>query len=580
MGITSIANEKRRRSKARHTKYQMLDLSVCDKDRNCMCQAELSDTKAFGSMSEAQTRNQRGLLKPTLQITCFTMLGVLVSFFTQIIIAAKFGATMQRDAYFAAVVIPGYITAVLLGSLTVIFVPIFIEYETKKSKQEAWKIASVITNLTFLVLFGIALLGVIFARQLLSITAPGFSGEQLSYTASLLRIILPSIIFSGLSSLLSSIYYAEHRFLRPAILPVISAVLMLLSVLLLSRWWGIKSLAFGYLIGTVVSFLILAPVFIKYGRYHFDFDFRNEGVRQVIRVMTPLVLAGVFYRAGTVIERMIASTLPTGSISYLGYATRLTQILAGIATLGISMTIFPVMARRWSENDLAKVREYFAKGLRIIMLITFPIAMIIVVLGVPIIQLLFERGAFTRETTLAVASVLLILLAGPFICGGLGAIVWKGFYISQRTRLAALLGVTHTLIYIGTAYVLAKYYSFIGLAWASTIGFVIGISMGLIAMKFIFKRINGKEILAGFGAILVSSLLSGFCIFSCFNLLPSVCTLALRVTAAGSLGLIAYIWLTVYIFKLDEAVSLKTKVVSTIRRREIAIRQKCFGKSN
>lgn len=528
-------------------------------------------------MIETETRNQRGLLKPTLQITCFSMLGVMVSFFTQIIIAAKFGATMQRDAYFAAVVIPGYITAVLLGSLTVIFVPIFIEYEIRKSKQEAWKIASVVTNLTFLVLFGISLLGVIFARQLLSITAPGFSGDQLLYTASLLRIILPSIIFSGLTSLLSSIYYAEHRFLRPAILPVISAVLMLLSVLLLSRWWGIKSLAFGYLVSTVVSFLTLAPVFIKYGRYHFNFDFRNEGVRQVIRVMTPLVLAGLFYRAGTVFERMIASTLPTGSISYLGYATRLTQILGGIATLGISMTIFPVMARSWVENDLAKVREYFAKGFRIIMLITFPIAMVMVVLRVPIIQVLFERGAFDHNTTVAVARVTAILLVA-FIAAGLGNVVGKGFYIAQRTKLLALLGIAETLIYICFAYFLGKHYSYRGLAWATSIQFVVGLTVSMFVMNRIYKGVNGIEILRGLGAVFVSSILGGILIHYCFDLLPRSYNLILKTVISGSSGIIAYLWLILYVFKYKEALSLKIKVVSSVHRRGMAIREICFGK--
>lgn len=163
---------------------------------------------------------KRSLIKPTLQITFFSILGIILSFVTQIIIAANFGATMATDAYFAAMVVPAYITAVLIGALTVTFVPIFIEYETKKSYKEAWKVASIFTNITFLVLFGISFLGFIFAKQLLTVTTPGFKGEELSLTVTLLRIIFPSIIFSGLSSLLSGLYYAEHRFLRPAIVPV------------------------------------------------------------------------------------------------------------------------------------------------------------------------------------------------------------------------------------------------------------------------------------------------------------------------------------------------------------------------
>lgn len=510
--------------------------------------------------------NQKGLLKPTLQITSFSVLGIFVSFTTQIIVAARFGAVMERDAYFAAIVVPAYVTAVLLGSLTVTFIPIFIQYETKKSKDKAWKVASIFTNLTFVVLFGVSLLGFVFAKGLISITAPGFEGVTLSLTASLLRIILPAIIFSGLTSLLSSIYYAEHRFLRPAIVPFIKAVLMLLLVVLFNRYWGIKSLALGYLIGAVVGFVILVPIFFKDGRYSFSFDFSNEGVRNVIRVMTPLVFAGLFCRAGTLIERMIASTLPTGSISYLGYANRITHILGAIATAGISTTIFPVMARSWAENDLAKVRQYFAKGVRIIMLITFPIAMVFVVLRVPVIQVVFERGAFDHRATVAVANVLAILLVA-FIAAGLGNVVGKGFYISQRTKLVAVLNVIEIFVYLFFAYFLSKSFSYIGLAIASSLQFTFGLVVSMYFMKRIYNGIKGREILRGFGEILLSSLVGGGCIYYTFELMPITFSLILRGIIAGGLGIIIYIWLTTYILRVDEASSLRRKVIDKIKGR-------------
>ncbi len=509
--------------------------------------------------NQYQLPNHRGLLKPTLQITFFSVLGILVSFITQIIIAAKFGATMERDAYFAAVVVPGYISAVLLGSLTLTFVPIFIEYETKKSKTEAWIVASIFTNLTFLVLFAISCIGFIFAKQLISVTAPGFKGVQLSLTVGLLQIILPSIVFGGLTNLLSSIYYAEHRFLRPAIIPIINAILMLLFVVLFSDYWGIRSLAFGYLFGTFVSFLIVVPILFKEGRYNLSFDFSNEGVKQVIRVMAPLVLAGLFYRAGTLIQRMIASTLPTGSISYLGYATRITDILGGIATLGISTTIFPVMARSWTENDLAKVREYFAKGIRIIMLITFPIAMVFVVLRVPIIQVVFERGAFTHETTLAVANVLMIFMV-YFVCTGLGNVIGKGFYISQRTKLLAFLGVTQTILYFGYAYILAKRFSYVGLAIATSMYFFFPIIINTFIMRRIYNGINGRKIFTGFIKIFVAAVSSGLCTYLVFIFLGEEQNLIIRTGVSGVLGVLLYSGLVVYVIKVREAIRVKEKV--------------------
>jgi putative peptidoglycan lipid II flippase len=502
--------------------------------------------------------NQR-LLRPTLQITFFSVIGILAGFVTQIIVAAKFGATMEIDAYFAALVVPAYITTVLLGSLTVTFVPIFIKYETRKRKEEAWKIASIFTNLTFLILLAISLIGFVFAKQLISVTAPGFKGEELLLTATLLRIILPSIVFSGLNSLLSSIYYTEHRFLWPAISPVLSSVLMLLSVVLLVRYWGIKSLAFGTLIGSIVGFCVLSPILFKRGRYQFSFDFGNEGVIQIMRVMSPLIFAGLFYKLTTVIERMIASTLPTGSISYLGYANRITAILGTIATAGISTAIFPVMARGWAENDLAKIREYFAKGVRIIMLITFPIATVFAVLRVPIIQVVFERGAFTNNATVAVANVSVVLM-GSFVCLGLGEVVGKGFYISQKTKLLAVLGITEAIIYFGYAYILAKRFSYIGLAVSTSMYYFFPIIINSLIMRRVYQGINGRKIFDGFIKILVASVISACSTYLVFMLFNEKQSLVIKTGASGLIGILVYLILIVYVFKIEEAKHVKKKL--------------------
>lgn len=507
---------------------------------------------------------QRRLLKPTLLITFFSMIGIIVSFFIQIVLAAKFGAKMEMDAYLAAVVVPQFMTMVLLGALNVTFIPIFIKYETQKNKTEAWKIASIFTNFTFLILFVVSFLGCVFTPQLISVTAPGFKGESFSLTVSLVRILLPSIIFGGLNSLLSSIYYAHHQFFKPSVAPVINSLVILLSVIALQPLWGIKSIAFGVLVGSFVNFFILFPIFLKNKRYKFSFDFSNQGVIEIIKVMSPLVIAGLFYRATTLIQRMIASTLPEGSISYLGYATKIVTILGMITTSGISVTIFPAMARSWAENDLAKVREYFAKGIRIIMLITFPVAAIFVVLRVPIIQVIFERGKFTHDITVAVANVLMILMV-YFVCAGLGNVLGKGFYISQRTKLLAILGIIETVIYFGYSYALAKRFSYIGLAMATSMYYFFPIVINTFIMRRIYNGINGKDTFSGFIKILIAAVGSGCSVYLAFVFFSEKQNLLVSAGTSGILGLLVYISLIFYVFKVKEATTFKKEVFNKLR---------------
>ena len=520
--------------------------------------------------------SREGLLRPTLLITLFSILGMIVSLLTQVILAAKFGARMEMDCYLAASVVPQFIAAVLLTALNVIFIPIFIEYELKKTKHDAWTVASITANLLFAVLVIISFLGFAFAYDLVSITAPGFKAESLSLTTGLLRIILPSTIFSGLNSLLSSIYYAHRQFFKPAIAPVMNSLVILFSVLALEPFYGIKSIALGTLFGSIISFFVLTPILFKRGRYTLSFDFHNEGIRQVIRVMLPLVFAGLFYQATTLLERMFASTLPEGSISYLGYSNRVISMLGTIATSGISVAVFPLMSRAWAENDLVKVREYFAKSFRIIMLITFPIAAIFAVLRIPIIQVFLERGKFDHHTTTAVANLLLILLVA-FIASGLGNVVGRGFYISQRTKLRAILGVTQTLVYLCIASFLSKYFSFIGLAIATSIHFSLGLTVSLFVMKRIYKGINGNQIFDGFIKISVASFSSAICMYYSFSLLLLENCLILRTGVAVALGIIIYTAVAIYIFKIDEAVNLKENFIRKAQQCKIAIKETSLG---
>jgi putative peptidoglycan lipid II flippase len=503
--------------------------------------------------------NEKSLLKPTLQITFLSFVGILVSFCTQMFVAKQFGAGMEIDAYYVASVIPDYIITVLVGAMAFTFIPTFIEYETTKGKQDAWKIASIFTNLTFIVLFVISVLGFIYAKQLTLIIAPGFIGEEFSLAIKLLRIILPSIIFSGLNSLLSSLYYAEHRFLSPAVATLVSTTLMLLSVVFISPYCGVKSLAWGRLIGTAISLLVVIPILFKKKRYHFNFNFNNEGVIHVLKTITPLLFAGIIYRVTMVIEKTIASTLPVGSITYLSYANRIITLLETMAVAGISTSIFPVMARGWAENDLAKVRYYFVKGIRIIMLITFPIAAIVVMLRVPITQILFERGAFDHKITLAISNVLLFLMP-YFILSCICNILWKGFYISQKTKLSAGLNIILALVYILLAYILANIFSYLGLAIALCLQYLLATLIGFIGMRILYNGINSKELLVCCLKVLCASAFSMISIFISFRLYSDKINLFLSLFMAGFIGIIIYISMIIYIFKLEEAVSLQVKV--------------------
>jgi len=232
----------------------------------------------------------------------------------------------------------------------------------------------------------------------------------------------------------------------------------------------------------VILFFSLKTTKLK---LHLKFNFRDPNLIALIGVAIPLFVGGVFYRLMPVFERMIASDLPQGSISYLGYSNQFLGIFATITTSGIATTVFPRMAQAFSENDLNSLKNSFLMAMTTILVIVFPVAIIFFVFGIPIIQILLERGAFTHDITIAVYSTFVILL-GAFIFQSLGSIVMRVLYLSKLTVIATIIGFIEIASYLFSGLWLCKFYSFKGLAIAQS--FSTGLTF-LISMLIIDKRL-------------------------------------------------------------------------------------------
>ena len=179
-----------------------------------------------------------------------------------------------------------------------------------------------------------------------------------------------------------------------------------------------------------------------------------------------------------------------------------------------------------------------------------------------------ERGAFDHRTTLAVADVLMILLIA-FIFSGLGNIVGKGFYISQKTKLAAGLNIVGLIIYILLAHFLTKSLSYRGLGIAYSAQAVFGVVVAIIAMRRILGGVNGQRILEGLARILIASLCGGIAIYCSFKMVFVGDSLMMRSVVSAILGIVLYTFLVIYILKLEEALLLKKKLLDKLRSLQI-----------
>ncbi len=435
------------------------------------------------TQQDTNTGDSGQILKPAVQVTALSLANIAVGFLLQVVLAAQFGAGTDMDAFLAATTVPTTITAILLGALSITFVPVFTEYRTMGGEIEAWQVASRFISLLGLTLMGISLLGIVFAAPIIRLTTPGFTVGSPPFMAAIQmsRIIYPTILFIGLAASFSGISYAEKQFIRPSAAPVINNMVIIVGSLLLIPAWGINGIAWATLFGAIAQLVLMSSV--GQGRFFFSLNIRHPGVRQTLVVMAPLLLGGLIFRSNTLVDRLVASLLAPGTISHLGYAVKILNILWTITSAGIIISLFPLQSQH-AQNKVELGRTTTI-GLRLAMILTLGIGGCFLVLRHTAVQVLFERGAFAAADTHVVANLLLFYSGALFIPSIVGSVTYA-LYAMQKTGLTTLVAVIGALLNFLLLLPLVHWLGANGVALAYSIAsiFNAGVLIWLLAYHF------------------------------------------------------------------------------------------------
>jgi len=501
--------------------------------------------------------------KSSLIVTSFTVLGLGLGFFSNVVVAKMFGARANMDVFLAATAIPTFITSVLSSSLNFTFIPVFAEYRTK-DPQETWKVVSSFMNLGVVVAIALCLVGITFAPYIVRLSVPGFTEAKLAHTIVLFRYTLPVIVFVVINELMAGIYYSNGSFVVPSLNKVISPALTMGYVWLFGESLSTKSLVLAILTSMGVQTVLLTLGLLKNREFHYSlvFAFRDPGVLKILKLMGPLLLGLLVYRCGPVLDRFFLSRFPDGVISHIGYATKLIGVLSPVLVSGISLSLFPVMSRHAAEHDMESLKRIMSKGLRMLFFITLPVTCFLGAFGLPLIRLLFERGAFLPADSVAVYRAFWIyLLALP--AATLGTVVGQGFYVLQDTRTVALLGVAEMVAYVLLCVVLIPELgsAAIPLAYATYLNVFALITVLLLRYKL--GNRGGAHLMVSMGRHVAAAFLSLGLVAGVFGLGGTALSALLK-TATAFLAYFCISWL---IFRSEEAASIYQKGVAVIRAR-------------
>ena len=431
---------------------------------------------------------KNNIVKAVGLVTIVTVIGKLLGFGRETVIAAFYGASAQSDVYFVAAVIPTLLFAAISMAITTGLVPIYIE-ERNKDKAEASRMMSALSTFLFVISVVFIALCMLFAPWLTKLFAPGFTGAQLDLAVDLTLIMLPSFCFFVLSAIATGVLNANKQFFAPAMVTIPSNLIIILFTVVSTASLGIYGVAIGTLIGAVFQFLIQYPQFRQH-KIGLNFSFKKYmgKFKTSFIILLPVIVTSITAQINEIINRVVASGLPEGSISALNYSNKLMYLPLSVIAMSIITVLYPSIVQAVKDRKDDEYSSLVLNGMRTIIYICIPIVLVMTVSGRTVVEIAFQRGAFDAQDTDKTTYALIFYMIG-LIFVALREYFIRCVLALDNSKILMVSSTTAVAINITLSFVLSKFLSHGGVA----LGFTISMLYQAIVLGLFIKKNTSFE---------------------------------------------------------------------------------------
>ena len=444
--------------------------------------------------------------KKTKTTALVLMLIILTSkitgFFRDIVLAQTFGAGEITDAYLTALNIPVVLFDGISAALGTTFIPIYFKIKSSKGQEEVNKFTSNILNIVILISLVFVLLGVIFAPYIVKIFAVGFKGDVFDLTVNYSKILIFSMVFIAINGLVSSYLVASGNVYISGAITIPFNIFVIIAIIFASVTESYV-MVYGTLIAYIVQLLFQLPLLIKKGYKHrLTVNLRDENIRQILFLVIPVFIGSYINQINAVVNRTLASTLDSGSITALNYANKLNMFAVGVIAVAISTIMYPILSKLASEGNKKLFKINISKSINMIVIIMLPIMVVMTTFSTEIVKVLFEEGSFNSHDTYLTSTALFFYSIG-ILSYGLKELLAKSFYSLQDTKTPVRNATISVVINIVFSIILVNIMGIGGLALASSISATVTTMLLLISLRKKIGKIGFSYILKTFikGAI-------------------------------------------------------------------------------
>jgi putative peptidoglycan lipid II flippase len=404
---------------------------------------------------------QRGVVSAVGSIGLATLASRTLGYARDIVIARAFGAGPVTDAFFVAFRIPNLLRRLLAeGALSTGVVPVFSATLSRDGAPAFARMVRVVAGAGLVVLTAVSALGVLLAPWIVAVMAPGWRADANLFDLAvvLTRVMFPYLLLVGLAALAMGVLNAHHRFFTAALSPVVLNLAMIAAVVALSGRMvpAIMSLAIGVLVGGAGQFLIQLPEVRRLGvPLRPAIDWSHPAVRDIGRRLWPAAFSLAAVQVTVLVNTLLASLLPAGTVSYLYYADRVMEFPLGVFGIALATAVLPSMAGQAARSDHRALRATLGFAVRLSVFIAVPAAVGLAVLSGPIVRVLFQRGEFGAAEAVFTAQAL--------VGYAVGLPAFSATRITAQTFYA--LGDIRTPVYVGFLSVAANLVLAVLLMW-------------------------------------------------------------------------------------------------------------------
>lgn len=434
------------------------------------------------------------------------------------VLAHYFGASMQMDAYNVAFRVPNLLRDLFAeGAMTAAFVPAFTRTLAERGREHAWRLGNLVMNALVVITGALVVLGIMFAEPITRLIVADEYVQvagKLELTTTLTRVMLPFLTTVAVAVAMMGMLNSLRQFFVPSLSPAmfnvatIGCAIAFVPVMENLGYPPIMAIAIGTVLGGLGQIALQWPVLRREGfRYRPILSFRDPELLQVLRLMGPGTLGVAAVNINVLVNTLLASR-DASAVSWLGYAFRLMYLPIGLFGVSIATAVLPDVSRHAVANDLPAMRRSVAQALRLMLMLNVPAMVGLIVLAEPIVALLYERGQFGRQDTVATAAALAFYAPG-LLGYSIVKIASPAFYSLRDARTPVTVSVSSVAFNLVLNLVLVEVMGFRGLALGTAIAAIFNAGVLIWLLRGRLGGLEGRTLGVSLAKIAAASAVMG-----------------------------------------------------------------------